>query len=537
LAASQFTFHSPEENAMGCNDEDWAVFWCSLLSPVRLGEIPHRQRERYFQELSQEERLLPNGRRKRISVRTFRRKWKRLKEEGVAGLYRRRRSDRGRPRKAQADLLARAVELKKEQPFRSDRVINRILCREFGREVPRSTLYAHLRREGATRQKLGISSKKVRCRWTRAQTNALWVGDFEHGPLVMHQGQAVKTHLSAWIDCHSRYIVEARYYIRENMDVLIDSLLRGWGQHGASRELYVDNAKIYHANALMLACTELNIKLLHRPPRDPAPGGLIERFFRTAQTQLEAEVRASQILSLDELNRTLMAWVEVAYHQEVHSETGQTPKDRYLDGSRFTRQVDLGAVLTFFLHREQREVNDIHSDVRLDNQYFAVDPKLRGDAVIVEFDPFSELNEVQLYSTDGRYLGIGRRYQREKGAHPQPEPKQANEPIIPHYLDALRDEHAQSGQQQRQSGLDYHSAQQQSRWSLANFAAKFAKLWGRKGGASGLSTQEMEALAQFHARHQGLNEKSLRVAFAQASSSQLTDILFRFQTLLDERNS
>ena len=157
-------------------------------------------------------------------------RWKRLQEEGVAGLYRRRRSDRGRPRKAQADLLARGVELKKEQPFRSDRVINRILRREFGREVPRSTLYAHLHRAGATRQKLGVSKKKVRCRWTREQTNALWVGDFEHGPLVMHHGQAVKTYLSAWIDCHSRYIVEARYYVRENMDVLIDSLLRAWGQ-------------------------------------------------------------------------------------------------------------------------------------------------------------------------------------------------------------------------------------------------------------------------------------------------------------------
>ena len=76
---------------------------------------------------------------------------------------------------------------------------------------------------------------------------ALWVGDFEHGPLVIQQGEAVKTHLSAWIDCHSRYVVEARYYVRENLDILIDSLLRAWGDHGASRELYVDNAKIYHA--------------------------------------------------------------------------------------------------------------------------------------------------------------------------------------------------------------------------------------------------------------------------------------------------
>ena len=134
---------------MGCNEQDWAVFWCSLLSPVLLGEIPERRREPYFQQLSREERRLPNGQRRRISVRTFRRQWRKLKDQGVPGLYRRRRSDRGKPRKKYADLLVRAVELKKEQPRRSDKVINRILKREFGRTVPRSTLYRHLRREGA----------------------------------------------------------------------------------------------------------------------------------------------------------------------------------------------------------------------------------------------------------------------------------------------------------------------------------------------------------------------------------------------------
>ena len=156
----------------GRNDEDWAVFWCSLLSPVLLGEIPERRRERYFQELCREERRLPNGQRRRLSVRTLRRQWRRLKDGGVPGLYRRRRSDRGKPRKKHAELLARAVVLKKEQPRRSDKVINRILKREFGRSLPRSTLYAHLRREGATRRKLGVSKEKIRCRWTRDQPGA-----------------------------------------------------------------------------------------------------------------------------------------------------------------------------------------------------------------------------------------------------------------------------------------------------------------------------------------------------------------------------
>ena len=521
---------------MGRNEQDWAVFWCSLLSPVLLGEIPERRRERYFQQLSREERRLPNGQRRRISVRTFRRRWRKLKDEGVPGLYRRRRSDRGKPRKKHAELLARAVELKKEQPRRSDKVINRILKREFGRTVPRSTLYGHLRREGATRRKLGVSKEKVRCRWTRDLPGALWVGDFEHGPLVIHEGEAVKTHLSAWIDCHTRYVVEARYYIRENLDILIDSLLRAWGNHGASRELYVDNAKIYHAHALQLACTQLNIKLLHRPPRDPPAGGLIERFFGTCQTQLEAEVRASQILTLDELNRVLAAWLETAYHQELHSETHQTPHERYQQAGRLVRHVDLGAILSFFHQRVPRTVNKDFSDVRLDNLFFAVDPTLRGDKVIVEYDPFSALQEVQLYSPTGVYLGCGKRYQREPGSHAQPSPTPPNGPITPHYLDALRAEHAAAQQRRRSQGIDFHSARQRNVWSLAAFARVFARLLGRQGGVSGLTAQEMDVLAAFHARHERLSESLLRKAFAQATAPTIPEVLFQLQSLLHERN-
>jgi len=521
---------------MGRDDEDWAVFWCSLLSPVLLGEIPEAKRERYFQELSREERRLPNGQRRCISVRTLRRQWRRLKDEGVPGLYRRRRSDRGKPRKKHADLLARAVQLKREQPSRSDKVINRILKREFGRSVPRSTLYHHLRREGATRRKLGVSTKKVRCRWTRDQPGALWVGDFEHGPLVIRQGEAIKTHLSAWIDCHSRYIVEARYYVRENLDILVDSLLRAWGKHGASRELYVDNAKIYHAKALQLACTQLNIKLLHRPPRDAAPGGLIERFFQTCQTQFEAEVRASQILTLDELNRVLAAWLEMAYHQEVNRETGQTPHERYHQQPRLIRQVNLGTVLTFFHQRVSRTVDEDHSDVRIDHLFFAVDPTLRGDRVIVEYDPFSSLEEVQLYSPTDIYLGRSKRYQRERGSHQQPAPATPAEPITPHYLDALRAEHEAVQRQRRSQGIDFHSARQRNVWALTGFTHTFARLLGRQGGVSGLAAHEMDVLAAFHARHQGLNENLLRDAFDQAASPTIPEVLFQLQSLLHERN-
>lgn len=521
---------------MGCNAEDWAVFWCALLSPLQLGEIPTRQREAFFRELSRQERLLPNGERKCISVRTLRRQWKRLSEGGVQGVYRRRRRDRGKPRKKQADLLARAVVLKKEQPCRSDEVINRILRHEFGRELPRSTLYRHLRREGATRRKLGISREPIRCRWTREQSNALWVGDFEHGPPVIQQGQAIKTHLSAWIDCHSRFIVGARYYVRENLDILIDSLLRAWGHHGASRELYVDNAKIYHAKGLVLACTQLNIKLLHRPPLDPPAGGLIERFFETAQGQFEAEVRASAPLVLDDLNRLLEAWLSTAYHLRVHSETRESPHQRYHADSKFTRHVDLNAILQFFHQQVPRTVNMDFCDVRIDSQFYAVDAKLRGDRVIVHLDPFSPNQEAQLYSPTGNYLGIARHYQREKDAHRQPASTKNQPPIQPHYLDALKADHDVAQQRRRRGGIDYHSARQRNIWSFSGFAGKFAQLMGRAAGLSALSAQELEILGAFHSRHDRVTETLLRQAFARAESPSIPHVLLQLQALIAERN-
>jgi hypothetical protein len=192
-------------------------------------------------------------------------------------------------------------------------------------------------------------------------------------------------------------------------------------------------------------------------------------------------------------------------------------------------------VLSFFHQRVPRTVNEDHSDVRLDGLFFAVDPTLRAERVIVQYDPFSPLEEVQIYTPHGAYLGRGRRYQREKGSHPQPPPASPAGPIAPHYLDALRAEHAARQEQRRSLGIDYHSARQRNVWSVPSFARVFARLLGRSGGVSGLTAQEMDLLAAFHARHDQLTESLLRQAFAQAPAATLPEVLLQLQSLLSER--
>jgi len=519
------------------NDDAWAVFWCSLLGEILLDEVPAGQRRRYLHELSQKVVTLPNGKRKRISLSTLRRKVREFKKQRIAGLKQKPRSDRGSIRKDRRAMLERAVQLKREQPRRSPRAINKILAREFGRTIPKATLNRHFRQAGVTRKKLADSQPVIRCRWSRDQANALWVGDFSEGPKVFHHGQAVKSHLSIWIDCYSRYVVEGRYYFQENLDILSDSLLRAWGAQGASRELYVDNAKVYHAGALKLAAAQLNIQLLHRPPRDPSPGGIVERVIQTVQDQFEAEVRAGHVITLEELNRYFQAWLHADYHLTVHSAIGQTPRERFEASRRFHRHVNLCEVLEFFHVQVRRKVDEEFCDVRINNMYFAVDAKLRGDRVIVVYDPFSTLEVVRLKSLHGEFLGIGRRYNRERGAHPQPtRDPQSPTPLDHSYLKLLEEKHHRQQQDEAAAGIDYHQARRRHLWSFSSFAAAFARLLGRSGGVSGLTTQEMELLSQVHNRYPRITRHLLEEAFEHADPKTMVVIVFHLQNLLQERN-
>lgn len=512
---------------MRANEEKWALFWCGLLHPVLFGEVEEPQTNQFLKALAQKELTFPDGRVGKASLSTLRRKLNRYRRGRLDALARKPRADRGRPRSVPPEVLAFAVELKREQPLRSHRSINRFLKERFGRTVPKATLYRHLRRAGATRLKLGAVRQPVRKRWTREHTHDLWVGDFEEGPYVLVDGEAAPTHLCAFIDCHSRHVVEARYYLRQNLDILVDSLLRAWAVHGTPRQLYLDNAKVYHAKALKAACYRLHVDLLYRPPGDPPAGGLVERFFLTAQNGFEAEVRRGDLLELPALNRAFSAWLELDYHQAVHSETGQTPKARYESGRTAVRRVDLGEAHASFLRSEQRRVHRDFSDVQLEKRFYRVDPKLRGDKVEVRYDPFGILGTVQLYAPeDGRYLGEGVLHHREHGAKPDagdtpPKPRH-------NYLDLLVGEHDRQLAAQTR-GIDYRAAATQRPWPFVEFVKTFARLMGRKGGLSAFDAGEMERLKKLYNRDAALDRQRLERAFAKAQCKTIAHVAYELR--------
>lgn len=514
---------------MNKKQERWAIFWCDLLAPVIYNEIDPELTNRFLKNLAAKNIEFPDGKVRKTSLTTLRRKLNRYSEGGFEALERKKRRDRGRSRNVSQDVIDKAIELKKEQPRRSPAAINRFLQKMFGVTIPRATMYRHLKDANATRLKLGVTRQKVRKRWTRDHTHDLWVGDFENGPFVLEKGAVVPTYLSVFIDCHSRFCVVARYYLRENLDVLIDSLIRALSIHGAPLELYVDNAKVYLSHGLKACCHRLNIKLLHRPARDPPPGGLVERLILTIQEQFEAEVRAGDLLSLADLNRALSAWLAVSYHEDIHSETGQTPEERRQKGLTVIRQVDMSRVIESFMQSVERTVNRTFSDVQVDKRFYRVDPKFRSDRVQVRFDPFSTWDVVQIYSLSDQYLGEGVLHDR-KGDVPGPPENSPGKPKH-NYIDLLVREHKKK-LAEKSGGIDYRKVIQTRTWPFHEFAKTIAQLMGRKAGLAGLSAGELESLKKVFNQSRSINREMVKQAFQMALYPTLPYIIRELKQLI-----
>jgi putative transposase len=113
-----------------------------------------------------------------------------------------------------------------------------------------------------------------------------------------------------------------------------------WPVHGLPRSIHVDNAKEFHAEALLRGCQEYGILLDHRPPGRPHFGGHIERLVGTMMGAVHllpgttfsnvaekgsyvSEKRAT--LTLFELERWLALQIAGVYHLSIHSALGKTP--------------------------------------------------------------------------------------------------------------------------------------------------------------------------------------------------------------------
>jgi len=439
-------------------DEQWrteiALFRYTLILPLLRHD---RQRDgakcQIREAIAAQQHVIPHSGRCTVSVPTLRRWEKDYLAGGFDALKPKPRTDRGASRALSAETIARAEALKRELPSRSTRAVVDILKRDAASPVteeriaPR-TLSRQLAARGATTVRL-TKARPVFRRFERSHFGDLWQSDAMHGPKLpdpANPAQERPTILFAFIDDHTRLVPHAQFYWNEQLPRLEDCLKRGIMRYGRPLAIYVDQGPTFRAEQLDVACATLGIQRILAKPYSPQAKGKIERFFGFVRSDFLPELAlAASIHTLENLNLSFLAWLEVVYHRKVHAETGQSPLDRFRrDETPAVRPVDPLTLRQSFLFRVTRQVAKT-GHVNFQGNRYSVPGYLVGEKVELRYDPF-DLADVEIWY-NGHYLEQARplhiQATVQPGVTPDPVPPQAAPSTGVDYLAMLRQEYEQ----------------------------------------------------------------------------------------------
>lgn len=201
--------------------------------------------------------------------------------------------------------------------------------------LKRRTRLARKATEAARNAEQRIEQREIRSYETE-NVNALWHLDFHHGSrrLSLPDGQWVTPMLLGILDDHSRLVCHAQWYLSETAENLIHALCQGFQKRGLPRSIMTDNGSAMVAAETRQGLARLSILHETTLPYSPYQNGKQEVFWVQVEGRLlpMLENVPDTELDLNLLNQATLAWIEQSYHRTLHSETGQTPMDRFLTG-------------------------------------------------------------------------------------------------------------------------------------------------------------------------------------------------------------
>jgi transposase InsO family protein len=182
-----------------------------------------------------------------------------------------------------------------------------------------------------------IDEREVRS-YEVTHVNALWHADFHVGSVrVCVDGEWRAPRCLCVLDDRSRLICHAQWYLAENTENAVHGFCQAFMKYGLPRGLMTDNGSGFIAGETQEGLRRLSVVLELTLAESPYQNGKQESAWGILEGRLLAMVRGLDGLTLQRLNEMTWAWVQQEYQVHEHSETGQTPLQRFSDGPEVGR--------------------------------------------------------------------------------------------------------------------------------------------------------------------------------------------------------
>jgi putative transposase len=369
-----------------------------IISPV-IAE-PARAQNEYFRFQADREHDFPRYGLRKISVSTMKMWLKNYRRRGFEALKPKSRSDGGRPRRLD-DQMVKVIEIKcKAYPHLSVQKLYEEL-KDQGLLGHPPLHYNTLLRVVKGKGWLSVRARgDVRKAYEVENVNDLWVCDFMHGPPVRIGTRSAKAILCAVIDDHSRMVVGHSFNASETISALTLVLKEAFLSYGIPKRLYVDNGPSFSSELLTRSCALAGISLTHSKPYDSPSRGKVERFFRTVRDRFLSGVAPD--ITIEEINEAFWLWLQEDYHHKLHSGIGERPIDRYNASVQRVpvRRLSKAELDEIFLIRHERVVNN-DATISFKGSLYEVPQAYIRQKIEIRH-PVDDPDELYLYDNDVR---------------------------------------------------------------------------------------------------------------------------------------
>lgn len=313
----------------------------------------------FFRNAAKKVYVNPRGEDTKISATTVERWFYQYQRCGFDALIPKRRIDTGKTRKLDLELIEQISYLKKEYPRLPATLIHQKLI-DNGTITPGDVSLSTINRfVNKIKMEQKMTSNKDMRRYEREHINEVWCGDSSVGPYLTIDGKKKRTYIIALIDDASRMIVGIDIFFNDNFVNLMSVLKTAVTRYGRPKRLNFDNGASYKNKQMELLAARIGTVLHYNQPYTPTGKAKIERWFRTMKDQWMAGLHMKDFLSLEELKRSLMNYVN-SYHKSIHSSlNNKTPMDRYFEESfMIKRLLDDDINKVFLLEYDRRVSSD-----------------------------------------------------------------------------------------------------------------------------------------------------------------------------------
>lgn len=379
---------------------DLALMKYAAIVPMVTGKTSAENVTAFCREAAKQEFTLPNGSRRIYAPKTIECWYRDYLKGGFDALLPSGRKDEGVSRALDEELKEKILYLKKAYPRLPCTMIHRKLLEDGDMKPEEAVSLSTITRFVDRYMKESKSTTNLDLhRYERPHINEVWCGDSSVGPKL----KGKRIYCIALMDDASRLITGIGLFYNDNFANLMTVIKSAVRKYGRPAVFNFDNGATYRNKQMELLAARIGTAINYCQPYTPIQKAKIERWFLTMKEQWMAGINMKDFDSLEDLNTSLLSYVD-RYNKAPHTSLGDmSPEERYFsEPERIRRLTEEQIEKGFLLELERRVSTD--NVISIDNVEYEVPIRFSRQRIRLRFTP--DMETIYVTEADGTLTPI-----------------------------------------------------------------------------------------------------------------------------------